>query len=330
MCSLEFENNREFYDWTLQTLGLFPSRQTEFARLSINGTILSKRKLIQLVTEKYARGWDDPRLPTLRGLRRRGYTPESIKDFCKRIGVSRADSRVEHSLLEFCVREHLNKIAPRLMAVLNPLKITLVNYPEGQVDWLDMPLNPEDPSMGSRKAPFSREILIERDDFMEEPSPKFFRLAPGREVRLRYAYYITCKEVLRDAQGNITELICVYDPASKGGGTPDGRKVKGTLHWVSAAHAIKSEVRLYDRLFVHDDPDNVPEGKTFLDNLNPDSLKLAEAHMEPTLAKYTAGSRVQFERIGYFCVDADSTPQKQVFNRVVGLKDSWAKVAGKN
>ncbi len=325
LCSLEFENNRELYDWTLENLGMFPSKQTEFARLNLDGTVLSKRKLIQLVTEKYVSGWDDPRLPTIRGLRRRGYTPEAIREFAARIGVARADSRVDYALLEFCIREHLNRICPRLMAVLDPIKITVENYPEGQVEWFDMPLNPEDPAMGSRKVPFSRELYIERDDFMLEPPSKFFRLAPGREVRLRYAYYITCKDARRDEAGNVTELICTYDPDSKGGGTPDGRKVKGTLHWVSAQHAVKAEVRLYDRLFTQDDPDDMPAGKTFLDAINADSLKVTEAYMEPALAGYKPDSRVQFERIGYFCVDKDTAPGRQVFNRVVGLKDSWAK-----
>lgn len=326
LCSLEFENNRELYDWVLEQLDMFPSKQTEFARLNIDGTVLSKRKLIQLVTEGHVNGWDDPRLPTLCGLRRRGYTPESIREFTARIGVSRADSRVDYALLEFCIREHLNRVAPRLMAVQKPLKVTIRNYPEGQVEWFEMPLNPEDPDQGSRKVPFSRELLIEQDDFMLEPPKKFFRLAPGREVRLRYAYYITCVDVIKDASDNVTELICEYDPESKGGGTPDGRKVKGTLHWVSAPHAVKAEVRLYDRLFTQDDPDAVPEGKTFLDVINPDSLSIGEAWMEPALAEYTEpGSRVQFERIGYFCVDPDSSAGKQIFNRIVGLKDSWAK-----
>lgn len=326
LCSLEFENNRELYDWILEALGLFRSRQTEFARLNINGTILSKRKLIQLVTEKHVSGWDDPRLPTLRGLRRRGYTADAIREFCQRIGVARAESRVEYSMLEFCVREHLNRIAPRLMAILNPLKVTIENYPAGQVEWFDMPLNPEDDSQGSRKVPFGRELYIEQEDFMQEPPSKFFRLAPGREVRLRYAYYITCKDVVRDSAGNVTELICTYDPESKGGGTPDGRKVKGTLHWVAASTAVKAEVRLYDRLFTTDDPEDVAEGGSFLDNLNPDSLKVIEAIMEPALASYTEGSHVQFERIGYFCVDKDSSAERKVFNRVVSLKDTWAKV----
>ncbi|MDL2307001.1 glutamine--tRNA ligase/YqeY domain fusion protein [Desulfovibrio sp. OttesenSCG-928-C06] len=330
LCSLEFDNNRELYDWVLQTLDLFPSHQTEFARLNINGTILSKRKLIQLVEQKHVSGWDDPRLPTIRGLRRRGYTPDSIREFCDRIGVSRANSMVDYSMLEFCVREHLNRISPRLMAVLNPIKITVENYPEGQVEWFEMPLNPEDESQGSRQVPFSRELLIERDDFMLEPPSKFHRLAPGREVRLRYAYYITCKDVVRDADGNVTELICEYDPLSKGGGTPDGRKVKGTLHWVSAPHAVKAEVRLYDRLFSKDDPEEGLEpGQDFTASLNPDSLTIAEAHMEPALAGFDVDSRVQFERIGYFCVDKDSTAERKVFNRVVGLKDTWAKLAAK-
>jgi glutaminyl-tRNA synthetase len=330
LCSLEFENNRELYDWILRTLGLFPSRQTEFARLNMNGALLSKRKLIQLVTQKHVNGWDDPRLPTIQGLRRRGYTPEAIRDFCERIGVARADSRVDFSMLEFCVREHLNRIAPRLMAVLKPIKITLENYPENQVEWFEMPLNPEDASQGSRKVPFSRNLLIEQDDFMLDPPGKFHRLAPGKEVRLRYAYYITCKDVIRDQQGNISELICVYDPASKGGNSPDGRKVKGTLHWVSASHALKSEVRLYGRLFAMDDPEEgLPAGKDFTANINPESLITTEAWLEPALAEYGVDSKVQFERLGYFCVDKDTRPGQQVFNRIVGLKDSWSKLQAK-
>ncbi|MCL1915583.1 MAG: glutamine--tRNA ligase/YqeY domain fusion protein [Desulfovibrionaceae bacterium] len=329
LCSLEFENNRELYDWLLTTLGLFPSKQTEFARLNLKGAVLSKRRLIHLVREKHVSGWDDPRLPTLRGLRRRGYTPESIREFCARIGVARADSQVDYGLLEFCIREHLNRVAPRLMAVLNPLKITLTNYPRDQVEWFDLPLDPEDPSKGSRQVPFTRELFIEREDFMETPSPKFFRLAPGREARLRYAYYITCRELLRDEQGEIRELVCEYDPASRGGNSPDGRKVKGTLHWVSAPKAIRAEARLYDRLFTRDDPEDMPEGKTFLDALNPDSLRVIEALAEPALAGYGSDSRVQFERLGYFRVDQDSRPDRPVFNRIVGLRDTWAKISGK-
>lgn len=330
LCSLEFENNRELYDWVLDNLKMFPSKQTEFARLNINGTVLSKRKLIKLATEGHVNGWDDPRLPTLRGLRRRGFTAEAIRDFTKRIGVSRADSRVEYSLLEFCVREHLNRICPRLMAVLNPIKLTIRNYPEGQVEWFEMPLNPEDETQGSRKVPFSGNLLIERDDFMFDPPNKFFRLAPSREVRLRYAYYVTCVDVVTDAKGMVSEVICDYDPESKGGGTPDGRKVKGTLHWVSQPHAIKADLRLYDRLFTQDDPDDVPEGQSFLDVINPESLTQGVAHMEPALAEYSEpGCKVQFERVGYFCLDPDSTADKQIFNRIVGLKDSWAKVAKK-
>ncbi|MDR2051034.1 MAG: glutamine--tRNA ligase/YqeY domain fusion protein [Deltaproteobacteria bacterium] len=329
LCTLEFENNREIYDWLLENLGLFPSRQTEFARLNLSGTVLSKRKLIQLVSEGHVSGWDDPRLPTLRGLRRRGYTPEAIRDFCSRIGMARADSRVEYSLLEFCIREHLNRVAPRLMAVLHPLKVTIENYPEGLVEWFDLPLYPERAAGGSRRTPFSRELFIEREDFMESPPAKFFRLAPGREVRLRYAYYITCVRVIRDAGGQVSELVCVYDPESRGGEAPDGRKVRSTLHWVSAPHCAKAEVRLYDRLFTLDDPDDVPEGKTFLDAINPDSLKALEAALEPALAEYGADSRVQFERLGYFCVDKDSAPGRPVFNRIVELRDSWARIAGR-
>ncbi len=325
LCSLEFENNRELYDWVLEALGLYRSQQTEFARLNLTRTVLSKRKLIQLVTEKHVRGWDDPRLPTLSGMRRRGYTPEAIREFCARIGVSRADSVVDFAMLEFCVREHLNRIAPRLMAVTDPVKVVIDNYPADQVEWFDMPLNPEDEGMGSRKVPFARELYIERDDFMENPPAKYFRLSPGREVRLRYAYYITCKEVRHDANGKVTEIICSYDPESRGGGTPDGRKVKGTLHWVSAAHAVEASARLYDHLFTLENPNVTPEGTTFLDYINPDSLREVTARAEPSLKDYVAGARVQFERLGYFCVDPDSGPGKLVFNRTVTLRDSWAK-----
>lgn len=331
LCSLEFKNNRELYDWILQTLKLFPSHQTEFARLNLTGTVLSKRKLIKLVKEGYVNGWDDPRLPTISGLRRRGYTPESIREFCSRIGVAKSDSRVDIGMLEFCIREHLNRKAHRLMAVLNPVRVIIENYPKGLIEWFDMPLNQEDASMGRRKVPFSREFYIEREDFMENPPSKFFRLAPGREVRLRYAYYVTCTDVKRGPDGEITEIICTYDPESKGGGTPDGRKVKGTLHWVSASHALSAEVRLYDRLFVTDDPeDNLPEGEDFTYNLNPGSLTVSQAMLEPALGGYKAGDCVQFERMGYFCMDPDSTEGKPVFNRVVTLKDTWAKVAAKN
>ncbi len=329
LCTLEFENNRELYDWVLETLNLYRPQQTEFARLNITRTVLSKRKLIQLVMEKHVNGWDDPRLPTLSGMRRRGYTPEAIREFCARIGIARADSTVEYGMLDFCVREHLNRVAPRLMAVLDPVKVVIENYPAGQTEWFEMPLNPEDESQGCRKTPFSREIWIERDDFMENPPAKFFRLAPGREVRLRYAYYITCKDVKHDEAGNITEIICAYDPESRGGGTPDGRKVKGTLHWVAANEAVALEARLYEHLFDKDDPEDVPAGQTFLDSINPNSLRVVKAFGEPAVAGYGPGSRLQFERLGYFCADPDGTPENPVFNRTVGLKDSWGKIAAK-
>ncbi len=326
LCTLEFVNNRELYDWVLETLGIFRSEQTEFARLSITRTVLSKRKLIQLVEEGHVAGWDDPRMPTLSGMRRRGIPPEALRDFCARIGISRADNIVDYSFLEFCIRERLNATAPRALAVINPLKVIIENYPEGQVEWFDLPLSPERPEKGVRRIPFSREIWIEQEDFREDPPKKFFRLAPGAEVRLRCAYYITCKEVRKDPQGNISALICTYDPQSRGGGTPDNRKVKGTLHWASASHAIKAEIRLYDHLFRKDDPEDVGPGQTFLDCLNPDSFTRAEGFVDPSLALLAPGERVQFERLGYFCADYDSTEQRPVFNRITTLKDTWAKL----
>ncbi|MBP3729860.1 MAG: glutamine--tRNA ligase/YqeY domain fusion protein [Mailhella sp.] len=330
ICTLEFENNRELYDWVLDTLGVYHSQQIEFARLNLTYTVLSKRKLIQLVKEGYVRGWDDPRMPTICGLRRRGYTPEAIRDFCSRIGVARAaDSVVHYSLLEFCCREHLNAVAPRCMAVLDPVKVTITNYPEGKTEEFEQPLHPEDESFGSRTVPFCRELYIERDDFREDPPKKYFRLAPGAEVRLRYAYYITCQEAVKDADGNIIELRCTYDPDSRGGSSPDGRKVKGTLHWVSARHAVPAEVRLYEQMFTTESDSDVEEGKTFLDYFNPESEKIVTAMAEPYLATLNAGSHVQFERIGYFCVDPDGTQEKPVFNRTVTLKDSWAKIEKK-
>jgi glutaminyl-tRNA synthetase len=330
ICTLEFENNRELYDWMLNTLELYHPQQIEFARLNLTHTVLSKRKLIQLVEESHVSGWDDPRMPTLSGVRRRGITPEALREFCARIGVAKADSMVDYGLLEFCAREHLNRIAPRLMAVLDPVKVVIENYPEGQVEEFEMPLNPEDESQGTRMVPFSRELYIERDDFREQaPNKKFFRLAIGKEVRLRYAYYITCNDVVKDEHGNITELRCTYDPATRGGWSDDGRKVKGTLHWVSAAHAVPAQVRLYDKLFTVENPNAAEEGKTFVDYLNPDSLSVVTGYLEPALKNMEHGSRVQFERIGYFCVDPDSTADAPVFNRTVTLKDSWAKIANK-
>ena len=330
ICSLEFENNRPLYDWVLDNLPVpCHPQQIEFARLNLSYTVLSKRKLIQLVTQKVVSGWDDPRLPTLSGIRRRGYTPEAIRDFCERIGISKAENMVDMALLEHCLREDLNRSAKRVMAVLRPLKVVIENYPEGQMEEIDFPYHPEDASLGSRKVPFTREIYVERDDFMETPAKKWFRLAPGAEVRLRYAYYVTCTGVVKDpVTGEVTELRCTHDPATKGGWSSDGRKVKGTLHWVSAAHAMPAEVRLYDRLFTKENP---TEGKgDFMDALNPASLEvIPEALVEPSLAALPVGERVQFERLGYFCVDKDSTPQKRVFNRAVALMVSWAMAGGR-
>ena len=325
LCTLEFINNRELYDWVLETLGAYRPQQIEFARLNVTYTVLSKRKLIQLVKEGHVTGWDDPRMPTLSGMRRRGIPPEALREFCSRIGLARADSTVEYSMLEFCVREYLNEHTPRVMAVLDPIKVVIENYPEGQVEEFDMPYHPEDASYGSRKVPFSRELYIERDDFRLEPPKKYHRLAPGAEVRLRYAYFITCREAVLDDAGNVVELRCVYDPESKGGQSPDGRKVKGTIHWVSAAHAIPAEVRLYEQLFAVENPNATAEGQTFLDYLNPESLKKVEAKLEPALASFKAGDKMQFERLGYFCKDKDSTDVVAVFNRTTTLRDTWAK-----
>ena len=330
ICTLEFDIHRPLYDWFIEKLNIFPSHQYEFARLNINYTVMSKRKLLQLVKENHVSGWDDPRMPTICGFRRRGYTPEAIRNFCERIGVAKRDNVIDYSLLEFSLREHLNKVAPRMMAVLNPLKVVITNYPDGQVENLTAINNPEDESAGTRQVPFSKVIYIERDDFMENPPKKYFRLAPGQEVRLRYAYFIKCEEVIKDAEGNIVELHCSYDPASKGGNSPDGRKVKGTIHWVSAEHAIDAEVRLFDRLFSKENPEDVEEGQTFLDNINPDSLQvLQNCKLEPELAKAQVMDKMQFERLGYFCVDKDSTPEHLVFNRACTLKDSWSKESKK-
>ena len=329
LCTLEFEDHRPLYDWLVNALfeGDKP-QQIEFARLNLTYTVMSKRKLLQLVQQGHVSDWSDPRLPTITGLRRRGYTPESIRDFCVRIGVAKKENVIDMAQLEHSVREDLNRRAPRVMTVLRPLKVVLTNYPEGQVEEHEVTNNPEDESAGTRKVPFSREIYIERDDFMENPPKKFFRLSPGKEVRLRSAYFITCTEVVKDAQGNIVELHATYDPATRGGNAPDGRRVKATLHWVSAAHAVPVEVRLYDRLFTVEDPEAVPEGKTFLDNLNPHSLDvLRDALAEPSLAGAAPGTRVQFERLGYFVVDPDSRPGALVFNRTVSLRDTWARLA---
>ncbi len=330
ICTLEFEINRQLYDWVLDHLNVeCHPRQIEFARLNLSFTVLSKRKLIRLVEDGHVSGWDDPRLPTISGLRRRGYTPKAIRSFCDRIGVAKADSMVDMALLEYCIREDLNKHAPRVMGVLRPLKVVIDNYPENEEEALEAVNNPGDPSMGTRKVPFSRELYIERDDFMEDPPKKFFRLAPGREVRLRYAYFITCVDVIKDPDtGETIELHCTYDPATRGGDAPDGRKVKGTLHWVSVNHAITAQVRLYDHLFAKENPNEVEAGKDFAAYLNPTSIEiLNDCKLEPSLAAAKPSSLCQFERLGYFCVDAkDSTPDRLVFNRTVTLRDTWAKI----
>ncbi len=332
LCTLEFEINRELYDWVLDTLQAYHPQQIEFARLNLSYTVLSKRKLIELVEGGFVEGWDDPRMPTISGIRRRGYTPAAIRNFCDRIGVAKANSTVDIALLEHSVREDLNRSALRVMAVLNPLKVVITNYPEDRVEELEAENNPEDPSAGTRRIPFSRTLFVERDDFREEAPRKWFRLAPGREVRLKHAYYITCNEVLKDdATGEVVELRCTYDPQTRGGWSQDGRKVKGTLHWVSAAHAATVEVRLYDHLFDTEDPGDVPEGKDFKDGINPNSLRiLPDCRVEPALADAKPGGRYQFLRLGYFCVDPKhSSPGKPVFNRTVTLRDSWAKIEGK-
>ncbi|RJQ42052.1 MAG: glutamine--tRNA ligase/YqeY domain fusion protein [Nitrospiraceae bacterium] len=326
ICTLEFEDHRPLYDWFLDNLGVYHPQQIEFARLNLSYTVLSKRKLIQLVQEGHVRGWDDPRMPTISGIRKRGYTPEAIRNFCERIGVAKRDSLVDMALLEYCIREDLNKSAQRVMAVLKPLKVVITNYPENQTEELEAINNPEDESMGKRKVPFSRILYIERDDFREDPPKEFFRLAPGREVRLRYAYYIKCVDVIKDKNtGEITELHCTYDPATRGGDSPDKRKVKATLHWVSASHALEAEARLYDYLFTKHVPGE--ESGDFKTDLNPKSLEvLKQCFVEPFIADAKAGDRFQFERQGYFCVDRDSTKEKPVFNRTVTLRDTWAKI----
>lgn len=343
ICTLEFEDHRPLYDWFINAVNegrgpgsrwgmpIHHPRQIEFARLELTYTMMSKRKLLELVQEKHVRGWDDPRMPTLSGMRRRGYTPEATRNFCERIGVAKFNSTVDVALLEHCIREDLNKTAPRVMAVLRPLKVVIDNYPEGPGEALDAVNNPEDPSAGTRKVPFSRVLYIEQDDFREEPPPKYFRLAPGREVRLRWAYFITCQSVVKDpGTGKIVELHCTYDPATHGGDAPDGRKVKATIHWVSAAHAVSAEVRLYDHLFLKEDPNDAPPGASYRANLNPNSLEIIpDARVEPSLRAAPVGARFQFERQGYFCVDPDSTGAKPVFNRTVTLKDTWAKIEKK-
>ncbi len=330
ICTLEFEDHRPLYDWFLDQLPVpCHPRQIEFARLNLTYTVMSKRLMLKLVNEGYVKSFDDPRMPSLAGMRRRGFTPEAIRDFSDRIGVAKASSIVDFELLQFCLRNDLNLRADRVMVVLDPLKVTIENYPDGQTEEIEAVNNPEHPEAGSRKIPFSKVIYIERDDFRETPPPKWHRLAPGVEVRLKHAYYITCKDVVKDASGKVTELVCTYDPASKGGWTPDDRKVKGTLHWVDAAHNIPVEARLYEQLFTKPDPMDAEEGKTWLDYLNPNSLVTVSGYGEPGLAATNPGDRYQFLRLGYFCTDPDSAPERPVFNRIVTLKDSWAKLTGK-
>jgi glutaminyl-tRNA synthetase len=332
VCTLEFEDHRPLYNWFIQQLGIFPSQQIEFDRLNLTYTILSKRKLLQLVEEKHVSGWNDPRMPTISGIRRRGFTPEALRNFCGAIGVSKTNGSIELAMLEHFVREDLNKRSLRVMAVLRPLKVVIDNYPENQVEEMDAVNNPEDPNAGNRKVPFSRVLYIEQDDFREVPPPKYYRLYPGQEVRLRYAYFVTCTSVVKDDKGEVVEVHCTYDPQTKGGNhPPDGRKVKSTIHWVSAAHALDAEVRMYDNLFTKEDPNQAEAGQPFTVNLNPNSLEvLPHAKIEPSLAKALAGERYQFERLGYFCVDTDSAPDKLVFNRTVALKDTWARIEKKS
>jgi glutaminyl-tRNA synthetase len=326
MCTLEFDNNRPLYNWFIEQLGIFPSRQYEFDRLALTHTLLSKRKLLKLVEEGHVEGWDDPRMPTLTGMRRRGYTSEAIRNFIASVGVSKTNGITQLQQLEYFLRQHLNQIVPRVMCVQKPLRVVIENFPDDLVEEMDAINNPEDSSAGTRKVPFSKTLYIEEDDFREDPPKQFYRLAPGREVRLRYAYLITCKEVIKDESGRIVELRCTYDPATRGGTTPDGRKVKSTIHWVSAAHAVPAEVRLYDNLFVKEDPNEVEEGQDFTANLNPDSLQvLRDCQIEPSVREAEPGTKFQFERLGYYCLDRDSA-EKLVFNRTIGLRDTWAKI----
>ncbi|PKN87417.1 MAG: glutamine--tRNA ligase [Chloroflexi bacterium HGW-Chloroflexi-8] len=327
LCDLAYEAHRPLYDWFIEKLGIFHPRQIEFSRLNMTYTILSKRFLKTLVEKGYVNGWDDPRMPTITGMRRRGYTPEAVLNFIEKAGVAKNESIADISLLEFCVRDHLNKIAPRVMGVINPLKLVIDNYPDDLCEELEAVNNPEDETAGSRKIPFSKNLFIEKDDFMEEPTRKYFRLSPGQEVRLRYGYYVKCTGFVKDQNGEILEVHCTYDPLTRGGFSPDGRKVKGTIHWVSEAKALDAEVRIYDRLFNRPDPDNFEEGKTFLDNLNADSLKIIQkCKVEPSLISTKPGDHFQFERLGYFCTDLDSSPDHLVFNQTVGLRDTWAKM----
>jgi glutaminyl-tRNA synthetase len=330
ICTLEFEDHRPLYDWYVEQLGIYHPQQIEFDRLNLTYTLLSKRKLLSLVQNGLVRGWDDPRMPTISGMRRRGYPPEAIRNFCKRIGVSKTNGSTELSLLEYFVRDDLNKRAVRVMGVIKPLRVVIDNYPDGHVEQMEAVNNPEDANAGTRQVPFSRVLYIEQDDFREDPPKQYFRLSPGREVRLRYGYFITCTGVVKNDKGEVIEVHCTYDPATRGGNAPDGRKVKATIHWVSAAHAVDAEVRIYETLFSKEDPNDVPEGGDFTDNLNPNSLEiLAQSKVEPSLAGAPPGSRYQFERLGYFCVDPDSSPEKLVFNRTVSLKDTWAKIEQK-
>lgn len=331
ICTLEFENNRPLYDWYCEALGIHHPQQIEFNRLKLTHTVMSKRRLLELVNEGHVSGWDDPRMPTLRGLRRRGYTPDSIRNLCTQVGITKHNATSDITLMENSIREELNRTAERRMAILNPLRVVITNYPDGPGEELQAVNNPEDDSVGTRTVPFSRELWLERDDFMEDPPKKFFRLAPGREVRLRYAYFIRCEEAIKDADGNVIELRCTYDPATQGGTAPDGRKVKATLHWVSSQHAAKAEVRLYDHLFVTEDPDDLDdESEDWKSNLNPNSLQIIEgAWLEPSLARAGDGDRFQFERLGYFCVDPDSSDEKLVFNRTVTLRDAWSRAKKK-
>ena len=326
ICTLEFDVHRPLYDWFIQQLGIYPSHQYEFARLNLTYTMMSKRKLLQLVQNKIVMGWDDPRMPTICALRRKGYTPAAVRAFAEKVGVAKRDNVIDLSLMEFCVREDLNKCAERRMAVLKPLKVVITNYPEGKTEMFTCINNPEDETAGTRQVPFSREIYIDRDDFMEVPPKKYYRLSPGQEVRLRYSYLIKCEEVIKDEAGEITELRCTYDPMSGNGSSSDGRRVKGVIHWVSAPHAIEAEIRLFDTLFTKEDPNDVEEGKTFMDYLNPNSMVITKGYLEPSLAGAQPGKTFQFERVGYFCPDTDTTPEHPVFNRTVTLKDSWAKI----
>jgi glutaminyl-tRNA synthetase len=331
ICTLEFEDHRPLYEWFVKELGIYAPQQIEFARLNLTYTVMSKRKLLELVKGGFVKGWDDPRMPTISGLRRRGYTPEAIREFARMIGVTKNNSVVEFSALEYCLRQDLNKRAPRVMGVLRPLKLVIDNYPEGKTEELDCVNNPEDPSAGKRQVPFSKVLYIEKEDFREVPPPKFYRLSPGKEVRLRYAFFVKCESVVKDPNtGEVVEVHCTYDPATRGGDSPDGRKVKATLHWVSASHAIPAVVRLYDQLFTLPNPEDVEEGKDYKDNINPKSLEVVDpVYVEPSVKGARAGDKFQFERLGYFCMDPDSLPGKPVFNRIATLQDSWAKIEKK-